>query len=42
MKQTKMEGVTEWHLAKSDNSVVWPGVSVAKTYRDETKQKARL
>ena len=30
MKQTKMEGVTERHLPKTDESI-------AKTYRDETK-----
>ena len=34
---TKMEGVTEQHLPKTDNSASGPQVSVAKTYRDETK-----
>ena len=23
-EQTKVEGVTEWHLPKTDESIVWP------------------
>ena len=37
MKQTKMEGATERHLTKIEDSIVGPQVSIAKTYRDETK-----
>ena len=37
-QETKNNGRgTEQHLPKTDESVVWPWVSVAKTYRDETK-----
>ena len=39
-KQTNKYGRgTEWHLPKTDESFVRPRVSIAKTYRDETKQK---
>ena len=38
MKQTKMEGMTEWHLPKTDDSVVGPAGDMGSSPGDVSEE----